>query len=573
MDFWGMLWPAILIFAVLVLVKQLRGRRVSDEIWPPETADQPARTRRTDFLARAAAEPQESEWLRPESTASTQPQQPRPQPRQPQSQPQTEDVTVFLRKQVPPRDEPPRSWIGGHPMMPEHIEWPRGINPERKDDGPVPLHFVCQIALADCPPELWGGHGPREGWLLLFANSNACGFEGPETFRFLHIRETGQERLPPADIGPVHDGMYTGSTSWISRESAYPRIPVDLVAMPNRLYERDGTAYAVPENLDALLYDGQDIGENRPWSGVSEPFSWGCIALAADRAVKAMDDPRGSANAARYHANMVEKLLAPGGFEGVVAVKQAELAKWADKPDVPELLAADPATLDEAAARRRAHIEKLQQGLGDVEALLKRYPDPQSLLAFLDSQGAANIETAMHAGLVTLRDRAEAAGRDAPLSPPEWQALKGELAASQTIWALGWGHSNERGLPVTVVERELELLVRLSHHLKSACADEAKRCYLDPALRTLVPAEVIPGLEAHLRSFYDNRPHRMGGYSDGVQSDVGPHPTGQLLLLQLACDYALETLWGDCGAIYAFISRSDLDAGAFDKAELHLECH
>ncbi|GEM_PF-3119530 len=54
-----------------------------------------------------------------------------------------ERVTAFLRRQVPVRDEPPRSWLGGLPIMPEGVEWPRGINGEKPDVGKVPLHFLA----------------------------------------------------------------------------------------------------------------------------------------------------------------------------------------------------------------------------------------------------------------------------------------------------------------------------------------------------------------------------------------------------------------------------------------------
>ena len=79
-------------------------------------------------------------------------------------------------------------------------------------------------------------------------------------------------------------------------------------------------------------------------------------------------------------------------------------------------------------------------------------------------------------------------------------------------------------------------------------------------------------LEAHLRSIYDNRPQRMGGYADFVQGDIGGKISGKVLLLQMSCDYALEMLWGDCGGIYGFISLDALRAGRFEDAEVHLEC-
>lgn len=122
----------------------------------------------------------------------------------------SESVSVVLRRQVPPRFEPPRSWLGGLPMLPDDVEWPRSVSSEHPDKGERPLHFVAQIACANLPAELWGGLGPREGWLLLFIDPNQGVPEGPDVFRVLHIETLGSERHPPDDLGPVHDGMYTG---------------------------------------------------------------------------------------------------------------------------------------------------------------------------------------------------------------------------------------------------------------------------------------------------------------------------------------------------------------------------
>ena len=109
----------------------------------------------------------------------------------------SENVSVILRRQIPPRFEAPRSWLGGLPMMPDHVEWPRSISSEHPERGERPLHFVAQIACADLPAELWGGLGPRHGWLLLFIDPNQGGPEGPDAFRVLYVDTLGAERRPP----------------------------------------------------------------------------------------------------------------------------------------------------------------------------------------------------------------------------------------------------------------------------------------------------------------------------------------------------------------------------------------
>jgi uncharacterized protein YwqG len=585
---------ALRLFAVIVRNMAASGGRRRPATAAPHV-------RQTDFRKRAAPEPSESEWLRPEPLVNViraaaaraefaddvaRGDAARAEARRKHKE-QSEEyrkrwnarreperveerATVVLRKQIPPRDEPPRSWIGGLPMMPEDIAWPRWVNEDKGGDEEEPAHFICQIALADCHPDLWGGLGPREGWLLLFANSNH--HEG--NYKFVYTRELGPERAPPADIGPIHDGTYTGQTTWVARETVYPRFPVDLVSMPNRTYERDGVIHASPENLDQLLYEGEAVGQNEPYRDLKQPFTWGCVALAARAAIAAMDDARSQANSDRYRASMCEKLLAPGGFEGIIPDKQADVDRVLAANGMEAILAADPATLDETGRKRLAYLETQREALAATRTLLERYPDPEALLAFLEKEGEETWRAETRSMLVVLAEYAEEMGRDHPLGEAEWRTVSDHLAGhDKTIWTLGWAHSSPRGLPVTVVQRKLSILERLDHHMTSACADEAKRCYLDQRLRGLIPPDALPGFEAHLRSLDGNRPCRMGGYSDGVQHDVGPHPQGRLLLLQMACDYNLEMIWGDCGAIYAYIAPEDLAAGKFDRADVHLECH
>src|SRR5262249_4332957 len=150
-----------------------------------------------------------------------------------------ENVSVVLRRQVPPRSgEAPRSWLGGVPMMPDHVGWPRAGSSEYPDRGGRPLHFIAQIAWPDFPAPLWGGAGAGEGVLLLFSRPNQGVPEGPDALRVLHVEALGRERQPPADLGPVHDGMYTGFDYHYCRTAdevprRWRRWPVDLVVVPN----------------------------------------------------------------------------------------------------------------------------------------------------------------------------------------------------------------------------------------------------------------------------------------------------------------------------------------------------
>jgi len=97
--------------------------------------------------------------------------------------------------------------------------------------------------------------------------------------------------------------------------------------------------------------------------------------------------------------------------------------------------------------------------------------------------------------------------------------------------------------------------------------------YVDPAQRALIPDDVLPAFEASWRQRDSNRPHRMGGYHDGLQSDAAPGPAKNLLLFQIATDNAMHWCWGDGGVYYVWIRPKHLAAANFSGVEMLLECH
>lgn len=544
-----------------------------------EAWDQPAELRggrMNDIRARAAAQQTDSWLLQPETPAGA------------QQRTETgggqggavgeaariaESVTAVLRKQIPPRDEPPRSWLGGLPMLPPGVEWPRGVNPEDRDKGEVPLHFIAQVACADLPADLWGGLGPREGWLLLFVNGNTCDAEDKGAWRVLHVEELGEERQPPADIGPIHDGMYCGSTSWTLRESVYPRWPVDIVAMPNELRIEGQRSYAAPEDLLEQLYPGCRLAADNPSRLDVPPFTWRCLDLAIEAALASVEAP--NPNSERYRVSMREKLEAPGGIERIVPDLQREEEEFQVRYGA--VVGAPEDTLTEDERTRRANMlrraEERQRQIDEVAALIALHPTPESLLARLEQEGEKDWYRQIADFLRELRTFVRERDLDESLSASNWNAIAAEIAATdRQIWALGWGRG-DNGLPVTVERRTLSLTKLFERPLADAIMTEARECYLDPARRSLVPLEAQAWLEASWRKLYENRPHRMGGYHDGLQSDAEPGLTDRLLLLQFAVDDAVDWVWGDNGAVYCFISPENLQSRAWDKAEFWLECH
>ena len=100
-----------------------------------------------------------------------------------------------------------------------------------------------------------------------------------------------------------------------------------------------------------------------------------------------------------------------------------------------------------------------------------------------------------------------------------------------------------------------------------------KDLYLSPDRHGVLPRDIVAQYEPHWRDLYSNRPHRMGGYHDGVQSDAVIGPAKDLLLFQIASDDAMQWVWGDAGAYYFWIRPKHLEAKDFSGVQMRLECH
>ncbi|MGH0255226.1 DUF1963 domain-containing protein [Sinorhizobium meliloti] len=176
-----------------------------------------------------------------------------------------------LVPQVPLRDvERPRSWLGGAPAMAEHIAWPQidGRN----------ANFLCQICCADLPSDLWGGLGPRHGWLTFFIHPTDY------AVRVLHLSEMGPWRQGSEDLGI--EGWSTSLSlgkSQLKPINAWPRWPVDL--MPLRPGEPDPKLEGHSEASHEIYKRGFDVAspEHRPFDCST---TLGMLELAEARLVE-----------------------------------------------------------------------------------------------------------------------------------------------------------------------------------------------------------------------------------------------------------------------------------------------
>lgn len=167
-------------------------------------------------------------------------------------------TSLILKRQIPIRfDEEPRSWLGGSPMMPKGMNWPR-------DAAGDPLHFIAQIACADIPPGLWNGSGPRKGWLLLFMqfhkfDDESSGGEATDgAVQVLHTTTLGVEHAPPDDLATVRHAMSDGiGRSTPQVRPGVPKLwrkwPVDLIVHQFRAsdeeLEENGTPIMTAQEL------------------------------------------------------------------------------------------------------------------------------------------------------------------------------------------------------------------------------------------------------------------------------------------------------------------------------------
>ena len=488
-----------------------------------------------------------------------------------------ETVSVVLRRQIPVRfDEPPRSWLGGLPMMPAHVRWPTAATTDYPDRGRTPLHFVAQVACADLPQELWGGLGPRSGWLLLFLNGEDWDvMENPEALQVLHIPELGPERQPPPGALPVHNEIYTGPDYGFVRSQAdvpavWRRWPVDLVPFPNRPMTRDGAVTITPEKFASILYENAPVVEERGAIRVPEgpPFSWRGALYVVDSVARSLSGTRWpelrDADRDKLNSPASIEQMTAAIDERVAADKQA-LHQW----DVREIDAGDAKALGQrewaktSLSERIANLALARDFLnrgGDVWLRIK-----ESLDGFQQWR-ASRVKV-----VAQMRERILAHDLDMPLPPGEWEALRTALDNDRcTYWVRGYRDLRE-GAPMRV---ETSLLTLGSKGLDAAKVQIAADYYAASAeKRSLVPPSIVAALEPYWRRLYSNRPHRMGGIHDPIQSEPRLGPVSEVLLFQIASDDAMHWVWGDAGAYYVFIDTDRLAKNDFTTVQAFFENH
>jgi hypothetical protein len=365
-----------------------------------------------------------------------------------------EPVAVRLVPQVPLRDnQGPRSWFGGAPAMPEHVDWPMV-------DG-HPANFLCQICCEDLPADLWGGRGPRTGWLVFFAEPSGYGMNA------IHLDKLGPWRPAPASFVPEGwIGSKRSPRPPLTFVEAWPRWPVDV--LPVRPGDPDPRRGGRSEAMFADYKRGYDLADpsRRPFDRAT---TLAMLQLAEARIVGRLEadwisSARQKLERAETMPETVEPVVRPGGIK----VAPDSPAKLRDRI---ELLEAHYRSLEAALPRFREMAATIRAGATDAPLAAS---DIATLMTGLhqieitDPEGS-DLPLTMHNGLESLWaaefepllfDRARHAYCASPGSLPQemrdrLEAIWSDLAAHEMA---GMGHAPLRYASDFDPETEVTLL-------------------------------------------------------------------------------------------------------------------
>lgn len=535
-------------------------------------------------------------------------------------------VSVILKRQVPIRfDEAPRSWLGGLPMMPKQVTWPR-------DAESAPLQFVAQIACADLPPQLWDGLGPRSGWLLLFVEVLKLddGAEGGAV-QVLHIDSLGPEREPPEDAPTVRHVMsdyidYAEPNIRPGVPKMWRRWPVDVVVQE---YEFDaheqaiiGSPFVPAEDLynapvsdTGIVHDSIKLDRPLTWRGAlyfvegiardlnPADFERNFVGNKGGLIDPPESDPRGFNDEFRrrleeHKAGLEEPRFGWGAEMNafaetlktemkaerrtgwiaraypVIAAKKAEFEKY--RHDEQRKLDEAGDTLSEAQLKsltgnlqyRLKILAELEEHRQHLDRIVADYPGPdgeEALNAEIRKLGEAHLVwgAELKTALERQLDRILAQDLEAALPESEWNAILESFRKTKSVY---WQKTYD-----TMVLRKTERGLHTGKYLEMAVREDVLDIYTrNNGTQPPLPRGQLDDIERQLRYVEKRLPHRMGGQANPVQGEADITTP---LLFQIASDRAMGWMWGDLGALYVTVSPKDLRRNRFGHVDAWIEGH
>jgi hypothetical protein len=438
-----------------------------------------------------------------------------------------------LVKQVPiDRSRPPRSWNGGKPQMPDYFAWPIA---EGK-----PMVFVAQIDCSDLPRDLWGGVGPRAGWMLVFLGPTYPQHTDASDLpvRIIHTTDLGRERNRPATPKVDWFSSRMGSASPDVAAFTFPKWPVTIHGKA-----ADAPELSIRFDRNKGSHDGARPNPNGlPWPGgmAGNPLTPVGLKMLYDSLTR---DLEGRIEGATRLISKFTELLERGEDPDEVQGQSAQVVeKWQHHRD-----------------RARRGLPKLQEtlpknlaALGELRAVIERHPvaNCPDLMSTQDwgpiATALAQITTARWRWITTRWSQRRYEGevyRDERFELVRPDTL-GELSNSLTtiIRAIS---ALEKKLEGRVRRREglLQRHAALSPEQQAAISDRA-RFELDHSARTLETAKShVHAARGAWKKLIDLR----GGLTDGKDGKlpVSDHVWGTALEAVsgiVVADFDLEVL-------------------------------
>lgn len=152
------------------------------------------------------------------------------------------------------------SYFGGKPTLPDDVEWP-------SFEG-EPMLFLGQINCYELPELIWGGAGPRTGWLLFFLQYTVGDGGHSLPCKVLHVDGAGKER----SVDIPNDLRDNAAWLWSWMKTHLPTTTTPFHKWPVRLIE-------VAETEDgSTSYEGKNppVPSETSW-GIQEkmyPVTW-----------------------------------------------------------------------------------------------------------------------------------------------------------------------------------------------------------------------------------------------------------------------------------------------------------